>query len=84
MKSGTPGAGSGAEAEAETWEVAVTGKVHATSVEAGIDRLFCDPAGTTVTGNDCGLGAAGVTQQSICLQSPHAQTALDGRKEKSV
>ena len=81
MKSGTPSAGSGAEVEAETWVVAVAGKVHATSVEAGIEGLFWDPAGTTVTGNDWELGTAGVTQQSRCWQPQHARTALAGTKD---
>lgn len=81
MKIGTPGAGSGAEAEAEIWAGAVAGKVHATSVETGTDRLCWDPVGTTVTGNDWESGVAGVTQQSICWQSQHAQTGLAGRKD---
>ncbi|MEI2724200.1 MAG: hypothetical protein V9H26_11870 [Verrucomicrobiota bacterium] len=57
--------GSGAEAEAEIAAGAVMGKVHATSVGAGIDRLVCDRAGTMVTGTDSGSVAVGVTQQSI-------------------
>ncbi|MBP9901321.1 MAG: hypothetical protein KBH45_07675 [Verrucomicrobia bacterium] len=65
VKNGTPGAGSGAEAEAEIAAGAVMGKVHATSVGAGIDRLVCDRAGTMVTGTDSGSVAVGVTQQSI-------------------
>ncbi len=81
MNSGTPSAGNGAGVEAETWVVAVAGKVHATSVAVGSDRLFWDPTGATVAGTDWGLGAAGVTQQSICWQSQQAQTALAGKKD---
>ncbi len=81
VKSGTASAGSGAEAEAEICAGAVSGKVHATSVEIRTARLFWNPAGTTATGNDWVSGVAGVTQQSRCWQPQHARTGLAGRKD---
>lgn len=82
MKSGTPGAGRGAEAEADIWPGAVAGNVQATSVETGTDRLFWEAFGAAVTGSDWASVVAGVTQQSIGLQpQPHLRTALAGRKD---
>ncbi len=84
MKSGTPGAKSGAEADAEIGAVAVVGKVHATSVVAKTYRLFWEADEATVAGSDWWSAGAGITQQSIWAQSPHAQLDLAGKKEKDV
>ncbi len=76
MKSGTPGAGSGAEAEAKNWAGAVAGKVHATIVVAKKDRWFWGVGEAAVAGSLSVSGVAVATQQSICVQSPQAQSAL--------